>query len=195
VTKREKEENFHSKKEEEKLSRVSSEMKTSALILIFPLLVFRVNTLNQTDEHRQQQWEDFKIKFKRSYNESEEAKRFNIFERNCDQIQKHNDLFFKGKETFRLGINRYSDMIFETEIVALHTPKNGTQLDGLVSGNYLEILLIDFKFHFCSYYIPDNYHEAEILQFDENFEAPPSFDWREKGAVSSIKDQLPCGSW
>lgn len=105
-------------------------MKIFALILFFPLSVLCVNTLNQTEE-RHHEWRDFKIKFSRSFNESEETKRFKIFEENCEKIQKHNELFAEGKESFRLGINRYGDMTYK-EIVKMHTPANGTELDGFV---------------------------------------------------------------
>lgn len=45
------------------------------------------------------------------------------------------------------------------------------------------------------FYQPENFKDAEILQLDESFETPIAWDWRNSGAVSSIKDQLPCGSW
>lgn len=103
-------------------------MKMKALILAFLSLLLCVNTLNQSEE-RHQQWTDFKIRFNRSFNKTEEIKRFKIFEENCDKIQKHNQLFAKGVESFRLGMNRYGDMTF-AEIVQMHIPSNNTQIDG-----------------------------------------------------------------
>lgn len=97
------------------------------LILIFQSILLCVNTLNQTAD-RHQQWSDFKIKYNRSFNETEELRKFEIFKENCEKIQKHNELFAKGKESFRMGINRYGDMTFP-EIVDMHTPSNTTQQD------------------------------------------------------------------
>lgn len=98
-------------------------MKIFALILC---CVIQINALNKTIE-----WRDFKIKFKRNLNETEDARRFKIFEENLLMIQKHNELEAKGSETFRLGINRYVDMTFE-EIKNIHIPADYSELDGFV---------------------------------------------------------------
>lgn len=98
------------------------------LIEIAALVLYCLVCVSQAD--KLSQWKDFKIKFNRSYNESENEKRFKIFEENCLKIEKHNELESKGKETFRLGINRYGDLTFE-EVVQLHLPSNNSdELDG-----------------------------------------------------------------
>jgi hypothetical protein len=77
------------------------------------------------------QWNDFKTKFHRTFNQSENERRFKIFGENLLKIDAHNELEMKGKETFRLGVNRYADMTFE-EIYQLHVPANfSSDGDGL----------------------------------------------------------------
>ncbi|KAL1518315.1 hypothetical protein ABEB36_001956 [Hypothenemus hampei] len=59
----------------------------------------------------QEQWIDWKEKFSKSYdNEEEEEKRFQIFERNLQNIIKHNERYQAGEETSTQALNQFSDL-------------------------------------------------------------------------------------
>lgn len=97
-------------------------VKMKILTVLASIFVLCVNTLNVEDLHLKQEWSDFKIKFNRTYgNSSEEQKRFEVFETNFEKIKAHNELYDVGKESFKLGINRYGDLTYP-EIVQIHTP-------------------------------------------------------------------------
>merc|ERR1712218_7304 len=58
--------------------------------------------------------EDFKLKFNRKYTDSNhETERRAVFEYNLDEIEKHNDLYYKGLSTYKQGINQFTDMTWE----------------------------------------------------------------------------------
>jgi hypothetical protein len=90
----------------------------SKIVVLFLFYLFYEGTSDNLN-----QWNDFKIKFNRAFNETENKRRFEIFEKNLLKIEAHNELESKGKETFRLGVNRYADMTFN-EIVELQVPEN-----------------------------------------------------------------------
>jgi hypothetical protein len=50
------------------------------------------------------------LQFNRFYDGTEHENRFEIFKANFAEIEKHNALFELGDETFRLGLNQFSDM-------------------------------------------------------------------------------------
>ncbi len=47
--------------------------------------------------------------FNRMYDGSEHDSRFDVFRSNFEIIEKHNALFSLGEETFKLGLNQFSD--------------------------------------------------------------------------------------
>lgn len=151
------------------------------LTLIFPMLVLNsVNSLNKTSEtnerdlnlpQRLKLWNEFKIEFNRTFNDDENEKRFKIFCENLEKIEKHNKLYDEGKLSYKIGINRYGDCTYN-EIVQMHTPNITTEL-------------------FVS---QENFVYPQPLVLNEKEKAPESFDWRSRGAVTPVKDQLVCGS-
>ena len=102
------------------------------LTLIFPMLVLNsVNSLNETSESsesdlnllkRLKLWSEFKIEFNRTFNHEENEKRFEIFCKNLEKIEKHNKLGL----SYKIGINRYGDCTYD-EIVQMHTPNITTE--------------------------------------------------------------------
>nr|POE71013.1 senescence-specific cysteine protease sag39 [Quercus suber] len=108
--------------------------------------------------------EQWMVQYGRSYKDSaEKEKRFKIFKDNVEYIDKFNN---EGNRTFKLSANMFADLTNE-EFVASHTGyKISTQPSSL---------------------------KAKSLKYENLTEIPMTMDWREKGAVTSIKDQGRCG--
>lgn len=100
------------------------------------------------------------------YDEDESAKRFAIFKSNLDIVRQHNAEAAEGKWSFTLGMNKFGD---------------------LDNAEYRKLYL--------------NYKSSRQGSFDSEQAAqvsledlPASIDWRQKGAVSPVKNQAQCGS-
>nr|POE71014.1 senescence-specific cysteine protease sag39 [Quercus suber] len=108
--------------------------------------------------------EQWMVQYGRSYKDSaEKEKRFKIFKDNVEYIDKFNN---EGNRTFKLSANVFADLTNE-EFVASHTGyKISPQPSSL---------------------------KAKSLKYENLTEIPTTMDWREKGAVTSIKDQGRCG--
>jgi len=123
----------------------------------------------------ERRWHDFKIDFNKTYRTyEEEVKRAKIFRQNSAKFAKHNELYAAGSVSFKIGVNQHADKIF-SEL-------------------------------FKSFYEMQKRHEkrlrnkTKITEFPKKFEIDASFvvpdelDWREKGAVTAVRDQKECGS-
>ena len=108
--------------------------------------------------------EQWMVQYGRSYKDSaEKEKRFKIFKDNIEYIDKFNN---EGNRTFKLSANVFADLTNE-EFVASHTGyKISSQPSSL---------------------------KAKSFKYENLTEIPMTMDWREKGAVTSIKDQGRCG--
>lgn len=63
-----------------------------------------------TDE----EWEDFKKNFEKSYKDADDEKKHrDIYMENKKSIAEHNAKYEKGEETYTKGINQFSDMTEE----------------------------------------------------------------------------------
>ncbi|KAI4296903.1 hypothetical protein L6164_036823 [Bauhinia variegata] len=97
-------------------------------------------------------------------NDAEKEKRFKIFKENLEYIENFND----GKSnSYKLGLNHFADLTTE-EFIASHT---GLGVPG----------------------IPRSSKNAPFRPLNLA-DVPESLDWREKGAVTPIKNQGVCGS-
>ncbi|RWV86038.1 hypothetical protein GW17_00052113 [Ensete ventricosum] len=111
-------------------------------------------------------FEQWMAKHGRTYaNESEKSYRLGVFTRNLDDV---NAFRQAGNHSYTLGLNGFSDLTNE-EFLATYTTTTTGPSPSEVSYPGLK---------------PFRY---------ANVNAPSSIDWREKGAVTEVKNQLTCG--
>ncbi|CAH1381544.1 unnamed protein product [Tenebrio molitor] len=108
---------------------------------------------------------------KQYQSETEERFRMKIFMENSHTVAKHNKLYAQGLVSFKLGINKYADMLHHEFVQALNG-FNRTK-SGLRSGESDDSVT----------FLPP-----------ANVQLPGQIDWRDKGAVTPVKDQGQCGS-
>lgn len=132
----------------------------------------KVDLTNNTNiDH--DEWElfvDFQQRFQRRYDSIDELhERFHIFIKNVREIVYHN---MDYTQTFTMGVNQFSDL----------TPEEfkNTYIKGLSKAIREEINA--FGLSGCKKMV------------DSSVVAPDSLDWRNKNAVTGVKDQGQCGS-
>ncbi|KAK9884587.1 hypothetical protein WA026_007429 [Henosepilachna vigintioctopunctata] len=119
----------------------------------------------------QEQWDAFKVTHQKQYDsETEEKYRMKIFMDNSHKVAKHNKLYALGLVSYKLGINKYADLLHH-EFIRVMNGFNRSK--ALVGGDFEQPI----KF------IPP-----------ANVQLPENVDWRTKGAVTKVKDQGHCGS-
>ncbi|XP_044755986.1 cathepsin L-like [Coccinella septempunctata] len=120
----------------------------------------------------QEQWDSFKVTHQKNYeSQTEEKYRMKIFMDNAHKVAKHNKLYALGLVTYKLGINKYADLLHH-EFVHIMNGFNSSKT--LLLGDTSEQAI---KF------IPP-----------ANVKLPENVDWRDQGAVTAVKDQGHCGS-
>ncbi|KAH8405046.1 hypothetical protein KR222_005636, partial [Zaprionus bogoriensis] len=114
-------------------------------------------------------FQSFRLKHNKTYKDlGEELRRMRIFDENLKTINAHNKRFAAGKESYKMGVNEFSDLLpIEFESIMLSSIDTTALLTGT-----------DFV------YTP----LGNITSI------PASVDWREKGAVTPVKNQGQCGS-
>lgn len=118
-------------------------------------------------ESELEEWEKFKEKYRKNYSPEEDGKRMQIFLENKKEIEEHNLLYQVGLVPFTMGVNKFSDMT-ESEFRNMTT--------GYISSRKQ----------------PKRPILRNNLFSNINDDVPDSFDWRDKNAVTPIKEQKQC---
>ncbi|XP_030371984.1 cathepsin L-like [Scaptodrosophila lebanonensis] len=113
------------------------------------------------------EWKVFKVKHKKTYiDEAEEMRRFEIFNKNRLTIAKHNQRWASGEESYEMGVNKFADLQQE-----------------------------EFERKYLMDDVPEIDADMETVYIPTGFGSQPQHvDWRQKGAVTAVKDQGGCKS-
>ena len=110
-------------------------------------------------------WSTWKTQHKKSYRASEEITRFGIFIENYQKVQRLNA---EHGDSARFSLNKFSDLTSH-EFATIYASGSTEQPK-------------------------KNFLEANTKSVEINGVLPDSVDWRNKGAVTPVKDQGNCGS-
>nr|XP_034311058.1 cathepsin L1 isoform X1 [Crassostrea gigas] len=108
------------------------------------------------------EWEEFKRIYSKTYTKQEENRRKSIWLKNIDIINKHNIKVDMGYHSYRLGMNKFGDMM-SNEVTS---PMNGSR---------------GFPMFNSSMFLPPG-----------NLRLPYTVNWTKKGYVTPVKDQGFC---
>ncbi|KAL5575151.1 hypothetical protein UlMin_016850 [Ulmus minor] len=135
-----------------------------ALFFILGMLASQATSRTFHEDALSEKHKQWMAEHSRSYADSaEREKRFKIFKDNVDFIEKFNS---EGNHTYKLGINRFSDLTDE-EFLRYYTGSKKP--------------------------ITSNPSPYKSFKYENVTNIPDSLDWREQGAVTKIKDQGQCG--
>ncbi|XP_061368901.1 cysteine proteinase mucunain-like [Gastrolobium bilobum] len=124
---------------------------------------------SQNENHLMNMYQAWLVKHGKAYNAlGEKERRFEIFKDNLRFIDEHNRA---GNPTFKLGLNKFADLTNE-EYRAMFLGTRMRRSQGLLSGS----------------------KKSDRYVYKDGEELPAMVDWREKGAVTPVKDQGQCGS-
>ncbi|KAH7518022.1 cysteine proteinase mucunain [Ziziphus jujuba] len=121
----------------------------------------------RTEKEMRVMYESWLVKHAKAYNAlGEKEKRFEIFKDNLRFIDEHN----KENRSYKVGLNRFADLTNE-EYRSMYL---GAKMDrkARLSGE----------------------KKSDRYAYRVGDQLPESVDWREKGAIVSVKDQGQCGS-
>ena len=139
-----------------------------ALFLILALWTSRVMSRRLLDLEAcsSERHEQWMVEHGKSYKDAaEKEKRFQIFKENVEFIESFNA---NENNTFKLSINQFADQTNEEFKASLNGNKGPLGVVGILT--------------------------KTPFRYENVTDIPPTMDWREKGAVTPIKNQHSCGA-
>uniref|UniRef100_A0A667XI81 Cathepsin S, ortholog 1 n=1 Tax=Myripristis murdjan TaxID=586833 RepID=A0A667XI81_9TELE len=131
------------------------------------VLLFTRGVLGQSSSALNEQWEEWKVKYQKVYNnQSESLYRREVWEKNLQLVLRHNQEASAGRHTFTMGLNHLADMTAEE----VNEKLNGFKMED-----------------------PNHFRNWTSKQVSDA-SIPSSVDWRQKGMVSPVQNQGFCGS-
>jgi C1A family cysteine protease len=112
------------------------------------------------------EWNAYKRAHNKFYNHHDEASHLGTWLRNKKIINEHNKKFQRGEVSYKMAINKFTDMNHEERQMFIGSKVN----------------------------LAEKYRNIKTLPWNRSTVLGDSMDWREKGAVTPVKDQGPCGS-
>lgn len=146
------------------------------LLILFSLGLIAATSAVSFIEVSTEEWTNFKIKHNKNYEAAEEKLRYKIYLENRHTIAKHNRQYHLKNVTYKLDVNKYADMLHSEFVRTFNGFNRTTNNPNSVYGRFAEV------------------EEPVTFIGAANVELPKQVDWREKGAVTPIKDQGHCGS-
>ncbi|KAH8307748.1 hypothetical protein KR044_012240, partial [Drosophila immigrans] len=145
---------------------VSSKIIMKAIVIV--LVLVAVVQATSLKDILKAEFNAFKLKHHKVYKDvSEELKRLQIFVENKKLIESHNRRYAAGEESYKMGVNKFSD---------------------LKAKEFQELVLSSVNPNDLTVGI------SQIYSPSPSIELPKSIDWRKKGAVTGVKSQGDCES-
>ncbi|XP_065576417.1 procathepsin L-like [Artemia franciscana] len=153
------------------MKQITLKYLLTAVLIFFLAAVFLQfsNALSQSNLLADE-WHLFKARYKKEYpSQLEEEYRMKIFFENKHKIAKHNILYDKGEKSYQVAMNQFGDL-------------HHCEFKCIMMGYLNKKRNLSFAKSTYTFMEP------------ANVAVPESVDWREKGAVTSVKYQGRCGS-
>lgn len=144
-------------------------------LVVFIGMLAAANAISFFDVVKEE-WSAYKLEHSKEYkSDTEERFRMKIFMENKNKIAQHNQAYAKGHVSYKLGLNKYADLLHHEFVQKMNGFNRSASLK-MYKGVAQEI------------------EEPVYFMEPANVEIPKSADWRDQGAVTEVKDQGHCGS-